>query len=289
MRGYHIVENKLLPLRKYLTKNSINEKELKKIIPILKDVNLLSSLIYRQRIDAFQRVTVNDWISEVDGRAKFIKHLKYPPEEYVRKYGRANMKNQSVLYATFDYITALSEMRPEINDTITVSYWKLKSDYDLCVTPIFNNSTKDGIVHNELSLRARILANKRLKQYDENIRKQIEIILQFIADVFSKEVEDGNHFDYYLSSHYANRLLYEFENGKLDAILYPSVRQSLTLSNIALKPEIFDKYYELEKVEESVIVSRPNTKLTGWNLKGTGYSTSFENGKILWDKTDANK
>jgi len=117
MKGYQIIEYKLSPLHKYLEKNSINEKELKKIIPILKDVELLSSLIYKQRIDTFQRVTVNSWISEVDGRVEFIKHLKYPPKEYVKKYGRANMINQSVLYATFDYITALSEMRPEINDT----------------------------------------------------------------------------------------------------------------------------------------------------------------------------
>jgi len=283
MEGHQILEYKLMPLRKYLEKNSITEKELDKIIPILKDVDLLSTLMYRQRIDSFQRVTVNNWISDIHGRVEFIKHLKNPPKEYVKKYGRANIIGQSILYATFDYLTALSEMRPEVNDTITVSYWKLKSDYDLSVTPIFKNSTKDGIVHNELSLRARILANNMLNQYDENVKKQIETILQFIADAFSKEIEDSNKFDYYLSAHYANRLLYEFENGELDGILYPSVRQSLTLSNLALKPEIFDKYFELEKVEESIIVSRPSIGAKGWNLRGTGYSTKFENGKIIWE------
>ena len=282
MEGYQILEYKLLPLRKYLDKNSINEQEIEKIKLILKDLHLISSLMYRQRIDTFQRVTVNGWIPEVDKRIEFIKHLKYPPKDCVKKYGRANMIGQSVLYATFDYLTALSEMRPEVNDTITVSTWKLKSDYNLCVTPIFKNSTKDGIVHNELSLKARIQANNKLNQYDGNVRKQIEIILQFIADTFSKEIEDGNNFDYYLSAHYANRLLYEFENGELDGILYPSVRQSLTLSNIALKPEVFDEHFELEKVEESIIVSRPSSSSKGWNMRGTGYSINFENGKILW-------
>jgi len=282
MEEHQILEYKLQPLRKYLEKNSINEEELKNIIPILKDIELLSSLMYRQRIDRFQRVTVNSWIPDVKGRVEYIKHLKNPPKECVKKYGRANMIGQSVLYATFDYITALSEMRPEINETITVSYWKLKADYDLCVTPIFKNSTKDGIVHNELSLRARILSNKMLKQYDDNVRKQIEIILQFIADAFSKRTEDGNNFDYYLSAHYTNRLLHEFENGELDGILYPSVRQSLTLSNIALKPEIFEEHYELEKVEESIITSRPSRESRGWTMKGTGYSTDFKDGKIVW-------
>lgn len=282
MEGHQILEYKLLPLRKYLEQNSITEKELDVIIPILRDIELLSSLMYRQRIDTFQRVTVNSWIPDIDGRVEFIKHLKNPPKECVKKYGRANMIGQSVLYATFDYLTALSEIRPEINETITVSYWKLKTDYNLCVTPIFKNSTKDGVVHNELSLRAQMLSNKMLRQYDDNVRTQIEIILQFIADAFSKRTEDGNNFDYYLSAHYANRLLYEFENGELDGILYPSVRQSLTLSNIALKPEIFEEHFELEKVEESIITSRPNKDSKGWTMKGTGYSTNFKDGKILW-------
>lgn len=282
MEGHLILNYKLQPLRKYLEKNSINENELGEIKAVLKEVELLSSLMYRQRIDKFQRVTVNNWIKDVDGRIENVKHLKNPPKECVKKYGRANLIGQSVLYATFDYITALSEMRPEVNDKITVSYWKLKSEYDLCVTPIFENSTKNGLVSNELSIRAKLLSNKMLLQYDENVRKQIQIILKFIADAFSKEVQDGNHFDYYLSSHYANRLLYEFENGEIDAIIYPSVRQSLTLSNIALKQEIFEKHFELEKVEESIITSKPSINSTGWVLEGTGYSTNFENGKIIW-------
>jgi hypothetical protein len=282
MKGHQILEYKLLPLKKYLEKNSITEEDLFIIKPILQDITLLSSLMYRQRIDRFQRVTVNSWIKDVNGRVEYIKHLKNPPKESVKKYGRANLIGQSVLYATFDYITALSEMRPETNETITVSYWKLKSEYDLCVTPIYKNSTKDGVVHNELSLRAQILSYKMLNQYDENVKNQIQIILQFIADAFSKEVQEGNHFDYFLSSHYANRLLYEFENGEIDGILYPSVRQSLTLSNIALKQEIFDQYFEIEKVEESIITSKPTIGQNGWTMKGTGYSTKFEDGKIIW-------
>lgn len=282
MKGHQILEYKLQPLKRYLEKNSISENELSVIKPILQEITILSSLMYRQRIDKFQRVTVNSWIKDINGRVEYIKHLKNPPKECVKKYGRANLIGQSVLYATFDYITALSEMRPEINDTITVSFWKLKTEYDLCVTPIFNNSTKDGIVYNELSLRAQILSNKMLNQYDDNTKIQIKIILKFIADAFSKEVQEGNHFDYFLSSHYANRLLYEFENGEIDGILYPSVRQSLTLSNIALKEEIFEKHFELEKVEESIITSRPTIGQNGWLMEGTGNSTKFENGKIIW-------
>lgn len=282
MEGYKILEMKLSPLKRYLEKNSIFEDDIQRITNILNDISLISGLTYRQPIEKFQRITVNNWIKDVGRRVEFIKHLKNPPKENVKKYGRANLINQSVFYGTFDYLTALSEMRPEIGDTITVSFWKLKSEYSLRVTPIFRNSSKDGKIYNELSVKAQLLANKTLRQYDRNTRKQIEIILQFIADAFSKEVENSNHFDYFLSSYYANRLLYEFEEGEIDAILYPSVRQSLTLSNIALKAEVFERYFEIERVEESVIVSKPEIGRKGWHMEGTGWSDKFENDKIIW-------
>jgi len=60
-------------------------------------------------------------------------------------------------------------------------------------------------------------------------------------------------------------MFYEFENGELDGILFPSVRQSLTLSNIVLKPEVFEDYYELEKVEECIINPRPTFGIRGWS------------------------
>ena len=86
MEAHQILESKLQPLKMYLEKNSITEIELDKIKPILQDVIILSTLMYRQRIDRFQRVTVNNWIEDVDGRVEYIKHLKNPPKECVKKY-----------------------------------------------------------------------------------------------------------------------------------------------------------------------------------------------------------
>lgn len=283
MKGHEILLGKLAPLRKYLNSGMISEAAIAPIKAYLEQITLLSSLMYKQRIDSFQRVTINSRIFNGEHkRITEINNLKYPPKEFVKKYGRANLPGQSILYATSDSITALSEMRPEIGDLITISTWKLKTDYDLTVTPLFKNSTKDGVVHNELSLRANILYEKQVKQYDENTQKQLDIILQFISDCFSKEVDDNNHFDYFLSSYYANRIFTELENGEVDAILYPSVRQSLTISNIAMKPEIFDKHYDLELVEESTVATNPQNGGKGWFLKGSGYSKNFEGGIINW-------
>lgn len=173
-------------------------------------------------------------------------------------------------------------MRPDIGDLITVSTWKLKSNHPITVSPIFKNSTKDGIVHNEVSTKAKIRYNQQRHQYDEEIQKQLDIIIQFVADCFSKEVDDTNHFDYFLSSYYANRIFWELQDGEIDAILYPSVRQSLEMTNVAMKPDIFDKYYELELVEESIVKQNKNKISTGWYMLGTGYSKTFGSEKITW-------
>jgi hypothetical protein len=283
MKGHEILLQTLFPLRHFLTRNTINESNIEWVRKYLENVTLLSSLTYKQKIENFRRVTINSNILGSNTRITEIKHLKYPPEECVKKFGRANGIKESVLYATFDPITALSEMRPKLGDLITISTWKLKTNYDLTVTPIFKNSTKNGELHNEMSLRAELEYNKSIKQYeDEELRKQLDIIIQFVADCFNKEVEDNNHFDYFLSSHYANRIFWELQDGEIDAILYPSVRQSLTLTNIAIKPLIFDSNYELEKVEESIITQIPNRTSSGWLLSGTGYSKTFKENLISW-------
>lgn len=283
MEGHEILLQKLAPLRKFLSRNSVSEGDVSGLKAYLSTITLLSSLMYRQRIDSFQRVTINSRLFAGENkRITEISHLKNPPSELVKRYGRLNAPGKSVLYATFEPITALSEMRPEIGDLITISTWKLKKDYDLMVSPIFKISSKDGIVHNELSLRAELLYQKQRQQYDQNTQKQLDIILHFIADCFAKEVDDNNHFDYFLSSYYSNRIFTELDEGTVDAILYPSVRQSLTASNIVLKPEIFEEHYELSLVEESTVKENLTMGRKGWYLVGSGYSNTFEKGKIIW-------
>jgi len=272
----------LTPLRQFLEKNSIKEVHIEWLKKYLENVTFLTSLIYKQKIEGFKRITINRNILGKNSRITEVRHLKYPPKECVNRFGRANNIQESVLYATFDPITALSEMRPNIGDLITISTWRLKTSYDLTVTPIFKNSTKNGVIHSSISLQAGIQYWNAIKQYDVQQKKQFDLILQFVADCFSKEIEEGNHFDYFLSSHYANRLFWELQDGEIDAILYPSVRQSLTLTNIAMKPTVFDENYEVELVEESTITQIPSKTAPGWSMNGIGYATTIENGNIVW-------
>jgi hypothetical protein len=272
----------LFPLQTYLERNSINEHNIDWIKNYLQRGTFLSILNYKQKIPKFQRVTVNPRILKENIRINDLNYLANPPEKCVKRYGRANNIGESVFYATFDPLTALSEMRPNIGDLITISNWKLKNDYKLRIAPIFKNNSIDGIIYNETLLNIIEKYQKEITQHEISLREQIEIIIQFISDCFSKEVDDSNHYDYFLSAYYSKRIFCELQGGNIEAILYPSVRQSLTLNNIVIKPSVLNKNYEIESIEENRVIQIPSGKNNGWILEGTGDSKTFENNKIIW-------
>lgn len=283
MKGHEIFNLHLETLRKYLVNNSINQEALHEIEQSLNSIPFFSAFYYKTNVAQIKRVTINKRVlQENDCRIEEIKFLKYPPSNYVTKFGRANLQQESILYGTFDHLTALSEMRPEIGDRITISTWQLSTEYDLTLCPIFKISTLDGVVHNEMSLRSRIQYNKLLKRYDDETAKQIDMLHQFIADCFAKRAHPENHFDYFMSAYFANKILHMYEEGAVDALFYPSVRQSLTMTNIAIKPTVFDANYNLVLVEEFIIQETPVYN-GGWFLDGIQRSNNFENGRIVWN------
>lgn len=276
-----ILNQKIQFLRNFLKKDSIKEKETEFLKQFFENFSFITGLTYKTKIERFQRVTINSRIFEEEKRISDIKYLENPPEKYVKKYGRANLIGQSVLYATDNPLTALAEMRPEAGQLITISKWKLATDYDLTVNSIFKNSPRKNRVSNSMTMRAQLEYSNLVSKidYPKGLLDQIDLLIHFICDYFSKEVNDANHFDYFLSAHYANQIFTVLQDGEIDAIFYPSVRQSLELTNIAMKATVFKNNYTLESVEESKLVRFHNN---GWQLEGTGDSKKFEDNNIIW-------
>jgi hypothetical protein len=216
-------------------------------------------------------------LSRKEKRISEVRLLKYPPKECVTKMGRANLIEESVLYATFDPITAYREMRPMHGDLITISKWNLKKECNLKYTPIFKITGSDDI-HNEMSLGFLNDYKECLQNIDSNIAEMIDLLINFMAECFSKEVDDNNMYDYFLSAYFSNKLLHHFESGSIEAILYPSVRQSLQLSNIAVKADSFDEKFELVEVLEGRVYQQPR----GYFLDYTIITKDFNDDEIFW-------
>lgn len=288
MTGKEILEFELNKFRPLLRKGSINELMTKQLGDLLTArISFFSSpVIENVVIPNLMRVTVNNRLpNNKNERISEIKFLKNPPSENVKRLGRANFAGQSVFYAGFDPMTILKELKPSVGDLITVSTWKQKEDSLLNISPICNITSKDGESHNETSLRFKVDFENSLRKLDRNIAEQIELMVAFISECFAKEVDGNNHFDYFLSSYYANRIFSELHGGIIDAIIYPSVAFELSFSNAVLKSNTINDKFDLIEIEESIVKSSPYQGGNGYFLKGINRTSKFdkETGIINWN------
>lgn len=283
-------ENQLLTyyitqLRGFLKKNSINENTSKKIEFILNhQFTYITSLTFKKKIYSFLRLTVNKRVND-DKSEKTIEEickLKYR-KDGAQTNGRANLIGDRILYGTDNIISALKEARVENNNVITISTWKLKDEKLLTITPIFKNFP---FIYNEafnidfIELHKEYLL--KINQNETETRQNIDLFVNFLSDCFSKDVDSNNHYDYFLSSFYANRLFNFLQNGEIDCILFPSVQDDLLAINIAMKHDVFDNNYELEKVEEKRVSILPTGKNSYCELIPIKESISFSKNQINW-------
>lgn len=286
MTGLEFFKNDVLKfLRPFLLKGTINEGNVGWLHDCLsKTIPFFSSPIFEMRFPEVIRITINKNVCNGGNeRLSLIRFLKYPPQNKVTKYGRANLIGQSVFYCTTNPITALNEIKPKIGDLVTTSTWRQKeNDYFLKIIPIFKITSLNTITHNELSVRFKLGYENALQQYPKEVAEQIDELLKFISEGFAKDVDYNNNYDYALSAYYANKILYDFEKGMIDALIYPSVADKLEFSNLAIKPDIVENHFDIYHVEEGIVRRAPNEKGGNYFLEGTFWSRTFRDGVIVW-------
>lgn len=276
----------LLDFFRRISEDGVDQLIEKPVITLLDfTIPFLSTLVMKSVFPEIHRLTINRNVVGQNSRIRDIKFLKYPPAEKVTKYGRCNFPGQSIFYGSFMLLTPLIELKPHIGDLITHSIWKVKNEQELNFCPIFLNQPKGENIINERTLEITWEYKKQLEQYPQNIQEQINELVKFITDAFTKEVNPNNHLDYIFSAYFSNKIFNEFENGTVEAIYYPSVKEKLSFENIAIKPETFDNKYELFEVNDLIVINRPSNDFGGFIMDGLGECKSFDYsaGKIMWD------
>ncbi len=265
---------------------SLIEKQL--LLMLDNTIPFFANLVMTEDFYELKRITINKNVIGSNKRIYEIKYLKYPPAEKVTKYGRCNLPGQSIFYGSFLSMTALNEMRPNKGDLITESTWRLTGDQPIIYCPIFKNQPVEKDVINPSTFEINQIYERKVKDYPEKARNQIDYLLQFVTDAFTKYIHPSNHLNYIFSAYFSNKIFNNFENGKIEAIYYPSVKEKLSFENIALKAEVFDKRYELIKVKDSIVDMDPRSGSKGYIMLGLSECTSFDyaSGKILWETSD---
>ncbi len=278
--------NYLLNTFNDIAERGINDISEKWVLSMLEySLPLIAHMVVHFKFETLERVTINNRVIEKNKRIKNIKFLKYPPAENVTKYGRCNLPKQSVFYGSTMFMTAMNEMQPRVGDLITKSIWKLKEEHTLKLCPIFYRQPTNG-THNPNSYRLEKDFLKLVKNnFLENLQEVVINLSKFIAYHFSKFVHHKKNKDYIFSAYFANEILNEFDNGSIEGIMYPSIKSHLSFENIAIKTDIFDKYYELSEVYESVVIKDPSDGGKGYGMSGINDCKKFDfkNDIILWN------
>ena len=242
---------------------------------------------YQMQPAELTRLTRNASIPGVgNDRIKYLKHLIFPPGEAVTKYGRCNIPKSSVFYSSFHFITNMKEVHVKLGDIVTHSKWKMKDGIGpLNIFPIYFITNLDDRPHNALSLDLLMMHRNHLAGVTEEEKEYMNILGEFLAKCFAKEVDLNNHLDYYLSAYLSDRILAN-SAAQYDGILYPSVRDRLGTSNVVLTQKAFLDNFEPTEVTHDILISVANG---GAMFDGIHHTRKFDvshgiqMGTVIWD------
>jgi hypothetical protein len=165
-----------------------------------------------------------------------VADISYPKEN--QSYGRASGPGQSVLYASRNISTVLSELGTASGQCVQLMATRVKPGA-ICKSDIIGEF---AYIHNSglslLGYDKSIELVESLRAKPDDLLLRTVLLDAFLADQFAQRVKRGH--DYRLTSAVAQMLL----QSRAESIMFPSVEQHGGL-NIAVPGEIFDDKFEV--------------------------------------------
>jgi len=232
-------------------------------------------ITFNKCITEFHRLAINR--SLLNGENKRLSEVKwlFPRDpKTVNNYGRMNLKDQTIFYGSFILATLINEVKPKIGDRVTVSSWRLRdSNTEILVFPTFDPKKLDP---NFIS--AQDLFFEILKSYPVGTKNVLVAQQELLSNVFSKKISIKNN--YVFGASIANNIFTKAYDGKIEAIIYPSVQDTSKITNIAIKPRVVLEKYELTSIREYKIINNSDRLK---HLEPTGFSKGIRDGIIQWN------
>ena len=172
-------------------------------------------------------------------------------------------------------------MRPDVGINVTTSQWKVKELEPLNFFPVFFITQYQDDPHNSLSLDIKELHDSYTSSMSFMEKKGYDLAMEFFAKCFAKEVDESNHYDYYLSAYISKKI---FDNPTLnyEGIIYPSVQSDLGVSNMAINAEVFDRKFQPVEVRHECNTISPKRSGINHVICRTD-KFDIENGLIVWE------
>jgi len=181
----------------------------------------------------------------------------YPPAEKVTP-GRLNFPNEPIFYCATDLNTAVIEIRPKLNDLITILETRITEPEMRCLQFVKENYNQGD-----------------LKNMDP-VKKEI---FEFVHRQLRSIVPDGQFQGYYATQIFKKAI----DNTKFDAIAYDSVATSFKGYNFAIHAEYVDKHSKFVSARVVKVIEYNNQE--NFKVKCLFKSSSKNDlGKIEFDQ-----
>jgi hypothetical protein len=199
-----------------------------------------------------------------------------------------------MFYGSVGWNAPLFELRLKPGDHVALSRWRTT-----------NRLIVNNIGYTALAFR-RLQSDREAKQ-SWNPRDQIELspadrlLYSFLSEEFTQDVTDIETYRYKLSTNIAEILFHDLhEDDKIDdvtrngmtGIVYPAIALLGHADNLVLRPDIVDKYLQVEQVEyvrvdsmdvEGKYVTFHNTHLDFANSFGLNRSVEWKGRPARWN------
>ena len=220
-------------------------------------------LLFRGRIE-------NDIILNSPGE------FSYCPIEYSKSYGRCHKPNTTIFYGANNLNTVLSELSPEIGDTVFVGVAKVKKSHNIRFTSIgeldyqrrFTTALYGGD-HTSQSMY------DAMRDINDQMRIRALLVDAFLAEQFSMKASKSN--EYKLTSTLIEILLSpnRFAGEPMDGVIYPSVAHRGG-NNYVVLPNSFDDKFEWDYFKSIEIVDDIGYGLFTTFEIATGYLDKYQ-------------
>lgn len=212
--------------------------------------------------------------------------LKYPPSDKVTKYGRVNRPEQSMFYGSVGWNAPLFELQLKRGDHIGLSRWRLTER--LIVNTV---GYTDRVFQRLQSDRN---STPTWERRDQVTQTPVNRALQkFFSAEFARDVPADQEHQYKISVAIAEILLRDMdEDGRIESVsdtrmaglVYPALAMLGHSDNLVLKPDIVDRYLQLEQVEYMRIDSMDvDGKFVTYHNTHLDFADTFKpDGSIEW-------
>jgi hypothetical protein len=163
------------------------------------------------------------------------------------RINRCNLRGESIFYAALDFRTAIWETKPQKDDYITVSEWKIKEGEQINMHSIFH---PEKTIANKDCQKAFSEYIESKKQLNSELALTLEEILKFFCEEFIKPVKEDEKINYLFSALMSSSLLKPAPEGySIEAICYPSIQMDYGLTNFAILNSLVFKKLDLVEIK----------------------------------------